>query len=131
MTYDGTDADLTREIISAAIEVHKFFGGPGLLESVYERALCAELRSRGFHCERQVECPIVYKNQTFPDPFRIDLLVENRIIVECKAAAENNRVFAAQCLTYLKLKNLQVGLVVNFGLPMLKDGIERVSNFSK
>lgn len=123
-----SDVDLTSKIIGAAIEVHKFFGGPGLLESAYEKALVAELRSRGISCERQVVCPIVYKKQTLDESFRIDILVENRVVVECKSSAENNPIFAAQCLTYLKLKGLKTGLVINFGKKLLKEGIERVVN---
>ncbi|MBQ8723955.1 MAG: GxxExxY protein [Opitutales bacterium] len=128
MEIAQADNELSRRIIGAAIEVHKFFGGPGLLESVYEKALEEELSLRGIACERQVECPIVYKNKELKDPFKIDLLVEGRIIVECKATAENDPVFAAQCLTYLRMKNLRLGLVINFGLPVLKDGIKRVVN---
>lgn len=128
MEIDQADNELSKKIIGAAIEVHKFFGGPGLLESAYEKALKEELSLRGITCEHQVECPIIYKNKKLKDPFKIDLLVNNRIIVECKAATENNPVFAAQCLTYLRMKNLRLGLVINFGLPVLKDGIKRVVN---
>lgn len=128
MNVSEEDNSLSKKIIGAAIEVHKFFGGPGLLESVYEKALEKELNLRGLRCVRQAECPIVYKGSELPEPFRIDLLVEERLIVECKAAAENNPVFSAQCLTYLRMKNLRLGLVINFGLPTLKDGISRIVN---
>lgn len=123
-----SDVNLTAQIIGAAIEVHKFFGGPGLLESAYEKALVAELRSRGIACERQVLCPVIYKGKQLDEPFRIDILVEGCVVVECKSATENNPLFAAQCLTYLKLKGLKTGLVINFGKKLLKDGIERVVN---
>ena len=128
MEVSDSENALSKIVIGAAIEVHKYFGGPGLLESVYEKCLAEELAFRGVRCERQAECPISYKGKTLPEPFRIDLLVEEKIVVECKAAAENNPVFAAQCLTYLRMKNLRLGLVLNFGMPALKDGIIRVVN---
>lgn len=128
MEVSAEDNELSRKIIGAAIEVHKFFGGPGLLESAYERALEEELKRQRISCERQVSCPIIYKGKELSDPFKIDLLVENRIVVECKAVTENNPVFASQCLTYLRMKNLHLGLVINFGLPILKDGVKRVIN---
>ena len=120
--------ELSYKVIGAAIEAHKTLGGPGLLESVYEEALCMELKQLGMIVERQVECPIVYKKQTLSNPLRIDLLVEKSIIVECKATAENHPLFAAQCLTYLRLSDLRLGLVINFGVKYLKNGIERVVN---
>lgn len=122
------DAELTGKIIGAAIEVHKVLGGPGLLESVYEEALCHELSLRRINFKRQVDCPVVYKGATLATSLRIDLLVEDRLIIECKATLENNPVFAAQCLTYLRLSNLKLGLVINFGGKYIKDGIERVIN---
>jgi GxxExxY protein len=78
--------------------------------------------------ERQVECPIIYKGQHLSQPLRIDLLVEGTVIVECKATVENNPLFAAQCLTYLRLSNLRLGLVIIFGMKHLREGIERVVN---
>lgn len=122
------DAELTGKIIGAAIEVHRILGGPGLLESVYEEALCHELSLRRINFKRQVDCPVVYKGATLATSLRIDLLVEDRLIIECKATLENNPVFAAQCLTYLRLSNLKLGLVINFGGKYIKDGIERVIN---
>ena len=120
--------ELTRQIIGAAIEVHKTLGGPGLLESVYKEALAEELRRIGLRVAREVPCPVVYKGKILGDPLRIDLLVEDEIVVEAKAAVANNPVFAAQCLTYLRLSGRKLGLVVNFGRKYVADGIERVLN---
>jgi len=120
--------ELSYKIIGAAIEAHRALGGPGLLESVYEEALYLELQQLGLQAERQVECPIIYKGQHLSQPLRIDLLVKKTVIVECKATAENNPLFAAQCLTYLRLSNLRLGLVINFGMKHLREGIERVVN---
>ena len=120
--------ELSYKIIGAAIEVHRTLGGPGLLESVYEEALSLELQQLGLQVERQVECPIIYKGQPLSQPLRIDLLVEKTVIVECKATLENNPLFATQCLTYLRLSNLRFGLIINFGMKHLREGIERVVN---
>ena len=122
------ETELTRQIIGAAIEVHKTLGGPGLLESVYKEALDEELRSIGLRVEREAPCPIVYKGKTLGAPLRIDLLVEGRIVVEAKAATANNPLFAARCLTYLRLRGLKLGLVINFGRKYVADGLERVLN---
>ena len=134
MTYDGTNADITKDIIGCAIEVHKTLGGPGVLESVYQRALAYELQLLGHKVELERPCPVVYKGQDLSDPnhpLRIDLLVDDAVIVECKALSSYNPLFAAQCLTYLRLTGLKTGLVINFGLERLIDGIERVSNESR
>ena len=124
------DVDITHDIIKCAIEVHKTIGGPGVLEKVYQRALAYELQCAGYRVEVESPCPIVYKGHDLSDlehPLRIDILVENRIVVECKAA-KYNPLFAAQCLTYLRLKKLKTGLIINFGLSKLVDGVERVTN---
>ena len=123
-----TENEITEKIIGAAIEVHKTLGGPGCIESIYEEALCYEMKNFGLEYQRQVACPIYYKNVELGHPLKIDLLVENRIIVECKAAIENNPIFAAQCLTYLRLTQNRIGLVLNFGLKYMNQGIERVIN---
>jgi len=120
--------ELSYKIIGAALEAHRVLGGPGLLESVYEEALFMELQQSGLLVERQVECPITYKGRMLSQPLRIDLLVGKSVIVECKATAENNPLFASQCLTYLRLSNLRLGLVINFGMKSLREGIERVVN---
>jgi len=119
---------ISRIIVGAAIEVHKTLGGPGLLESVYEEALAFEMVQRGCHIERQKTIPLVYKGQLLSMPLRLDLLVEDCVIVECKATTEYNPLFEAQVLTYLKLTGLKLGMVVNFGEKFVKNGIHRVVN---
>ena len=122
---------LTERIIGAAIEAHRTLGGPGILEKVYETAFCKQLSNAGLRYKRQCECPVVYKGEDLGDPehpLRIDVLVEDAVVVECKAVEKNNPVFAAQCLTYLRLMNLPLGLVINFGLPTVIQGVERVVN---
>ena len=125
------EKDLTEKIIGAAIEVHREFGC-GLKEDAYEAALCWELKQLGLRVKRQVPCPVIYKGVVLSEeddhPKRIDILVEDRIVVELKAVPRNDSVFAAQCLTYLKMLNLEVGLVLNFGFPTLKQGIRHVLN---
>ncbi len=120
--------ELTAKIIQAAIEVHHTLGGPGLLESVYEEALVFELESMGLRVERQILLPICYKGNRLQNPLRLDLLIEDQVIVECKAVSENNPIFESQVLTYLRLSNRQLGLVINFGQRYLKDGLRRVVN---
>ncbi|MBN1517052.1 GxxExxY protein [Candidatus Sumerlaeota bacterium] len=119
---------ITDVIIGSAIEVHRTLGGPGLLESVYEECLVMELHERGMKVVRQLELPVIYKNKSTQSKYRIDLLVEDRVIVECKATSEFNNIFKAQLLTYLRLSKLQLGLILNFGEKALKDGIYRVVN---
>ncbi|NCC52488.1 MAG: GxxExxY protein [Spartobacteria bacterium] len=120
--------ELTGRIIQAAIEVHNTLGGPGLLESVYEEALVYELESSGMKVDRQVPVPINYKGKELGTPLRVDLLVEDKAIVECKAVSENNPIFESQVLTYLRLSERKVGLVLNFGQRYIKDGLRRVAN---
>ncbi len=120
--------DLSHQIIGAAIEVHRTLGGPGLLESVYEEAMVWELIDRGLDVKRQVAVPISYKGNQLTTPLRIDLLVEDLIIVENKAMTKYNSIFATQTLTYLRLMNLRLGLVINFGEKYVKRGIHRVPN---
>ncbi|AJE04762.1 GxxExxY protein [Geobacter pickeringii] len=115
---------ITDKIIGCAIEVHRNLG-PGLLESIYEKALCHELGSRGLHYENQAVVPIVYKGSKLGE-HRIDLLVENRVIVELKATERLEPVFKAQLLSYLKLTEKKVGLLINFNVPVLRDGVTRV-----
>ena len=120
--------ETSRSIVSAAIEVHRTLGGPGLLESVYEEALVWELRQVGCRVERQVQTPILYKSVMLSTPLRIDLLVNSLVIVECKAVSIYLELFEIQTLTYLRLRNLRLGLVINFGDRLAKDGIHRVVN---
>ena len=119
---------ISRIIVDSAIEVHRILGGPGLLESVYEEALAWEVQSRTLRVERQVATPITYKSQLLTSPLRIDLLVEGRVIVEVKATTLYNEIFEVQALTYLRLMNLKLALVINFGERFVKNGIHRVVN---
>ena len=118
---------LTESIIGAAIEVHRELG-PGLLESLYERALFLELQSRGISCEQQVYLPVHYKGQELPGNLRIDLLVAGMVIVEIKAVDALLPVHEAQLLSYLRLADLRVGLLMNFHALVLKQGLKRLVN---
>ncbi len=120
--------EISRVIYESAIEVHRELGGPGLLETVYEEALCYELQQRGLVVERQKILPIKYKRTALGNPFRIDLLVDGKVIIECKATEQYNNIFEVQVLTYLRLSNLKLGLVINFGEALVKNGIHRVVN---
>ena len=119
---------ISGQIVHAAVQVHRTLGGPGLLESVYAEALVWELSHRELEVERQLSIPITYRGHRLATLLRIDLLVEKTVIVEVKAVVGYNPIFAAQTLTYLRLMNLRVGLVINFGEQLLKDGIRRVVN---
>ena len=120
--------DISGAIVDSAIEVHRELGGPGLLESVYEEALTAELSERGFQVERQKIVPVVYKGRRLSSHLRLDILVEKAVIVECKAVSINNPIFEAQALTYLRLLDLKLALVINFGKRRVIDGVRRVVN---
>ena len=119
------DDPLTREIIGAAIEVHRFFG-PGLLESIYEKALTHELQLRQISVACQQSVPVQYKGKTLED-FRLDLLVGGEVIVELKVVEALLPIHTAQLLTYLKLTGLKRGLLITFKVERLVDGIKRVS----
>ncbi|HOO73506.1 MAG TPA: GxxExxY protein [Spirochaetota bacterium] len=116
--------NITEKIIACAIEVHKNLG-PGLLESVYERALCYEFQANDIRYDCQIAIPIIYKGLNLGD-YRLDLLVEDEVIVELKAVDRIEPVFDAQLLTYLKVTGKKVGLIINFNTPALKDGIKRM-----
>src|SRR6266851_7742686 len=120
-----TDNELTHEIIGAAIEVHKNLG-PGLLESTYEECLCHELSQRGIPFERQRPVPVVYKGVKLDCGYRLDVVVEEKLVLELKAVDHLLPVHEAQVLTYLKLTVLDVGLLVNFNTPVLRRGIRRL-----
>jgi GxxExxY protein len=119
---------LSEQVLDAAIEVHRTLGGPGLLESLYEDALFYELRIRNIPALSQVQIPVTYKNFKLRDPMRLDILVDNKVIIEVKATENVSAVHKAQVLTYLRLTNLKLGLVINFGQGRLIDGWERVVN---
>jgi GxxExxY protein len=116
--------EITGEIIGAAIEVHKILG-PGLLESAYEECLSYELIQRGLKIERQKAVPVVYKDIRLECGYRIDLLVENQVIVELKAQEAILPVHEAQILTYLRFAQKKIGLLINFDVTVLKNGIKR------
>ena len=116
---------LTGRIIGAAIEVHKTLG-PGLLESAYEECLCRELDLQGLHYTRQEPLPIEYKGVKLDCGYRIDVLVEDVVIVELKSVEALEPIYEAQLLTYLKLTGRKVGLLINFNVPVLRDGIKRM-----
>ena len=118
--------ELTGVIVDAAVEVHRVLRGPGLLESVYEEALAAELLLRGCSVQRQVSVPVIYKGIELVSPLRIDLLVNDTVIVECKAVSRFNELFTAQAITYLRLTNRRVALIINFGQRPLRQSIRRV-----
>ena len=116
---------MTYQIRGAVWDVYNALG-PGLLESVYEEALSYELQQRGLKVERQKQVPLVYKGQELKTPLRLDLLVEDAVVVELKSVEELKPVFYKQTKTYLKLTNKHVGLLVNFGEYDMKDGIHRI-----
>lgn len=121
------EEEIANNVIGTAIDIHKNLG-PGLLESVYETILFDQLRERGIDVQRQVSLPISYKEKTYQEFFKIDLLVESQIILELKSVEKLQPVHAKQLLTYLKLSKLRLGLLLNFGESLLKDGIKRVLN---
>jgi GxxExxY protein len=118
------DNEITQHIIGAAIEVHKRLG-PGLLESAYEECLCHELTVRNMNFERQKPIPLVYKEAKLDCGYRLDLLVEGRIVVELKFIDGLGPIHEAIILTYLKLSGHKLGLLINFNVSLLKDGIRR------
>ncbi len=118
------DEELTEQIIGAAIEVHRALG-PGLLESSYEACLAYELESRGLRVSRQVPLPIIYKQVHLDAGYRIDLHVENRVVVELKHVEKTLPIHEAQLITYLKLSGCRIGLLINFNVRALKDGVTR------
>jgi GxxExxY protein len=121
-------ADLAEQIVNAAAEVHKFLGGPGLVESVYESALCHELNLRSIAYQRQVPVPVIYKGKSIRRPLFLDIFVENLIIVEVKALEVDSPYYLAQLHTHLRFMGIQKGLLINFGKEFLKDGVTCVSN---
>ena len=119
--------DISGRIIGAAIEVHKHLG-PGLLESAYEECLCRELDLRGIDFKRQVPLPLSYKGLKLDCGYRLDLLVEDKVIVELKTVEAIAPIHEAQILTYLKLRDIRLGLIINFNVPLLVEGIRRLVN---
>jgi GxxExxY protein len=118
---------LSSKIIGAAIEVHKVLG-PGLLESAYEKCLCHELKLRGLSFDNQKPLPLVFKGKEIDCGYRLDIVVDNAIILELKACEKIEPIHKAQLLTYLKLSGLALGLVLNFNVPVMRRGIVRIVN---
>lgn len=116
---------LTETILECCVEVHRHLG-PGLLESIYEECLVLELSDRGMSFERQIPLPVVYKGRLATTPFRLDLLVEKAVVVGLKSVERTAPIHLCQVITYLKLTGAPVGLLVNFHVPLLKDGVKRV-----
>ena len=116
--------DVTERVLGAAIEVHRALG-PGLLESTYEACLALELAERGVRFERQVGLPVLYRGLRLECGYRVDLIVEETVVVEVKSVDRLHPVHDAQLLTYLKLSGVPIGLLLNFNVPMLKEGIRR------
>jgi GxxExxY protein len=121
---------LTAAVIGAAIEVHRVLG-PGLFETVYEECLAWELEHRSLPVRRQAAVPVVYKGNKLAASYRIDLLVDERLVVEVKAVDRVLAVHDAQMLTYMKMSGIAVGLMLNFNTPVLKDGIKRFVNTAR
>ena len=128
--YEDTKSEdeISHQIIGASIEVHRTLGGPGLLESIYEAALCHELILRGLRVYRQRLVQVVYKGVAIREPLFIDIVVEDKVLVEVKATEKNHPIYETQVLTYLRLTGIKLGLLVNFGAPFVKDGVSRIIN---
>jgi GxxExxY protein len=118
---------ISKEIVDAAYKIHTKLG-PGLLESVYEVILAYELRKRGLQVQRQLPIPIVWDDIQFEEGYRLDLLVEDKVLVEVKSVESVERVHKKQLLTYLRLMDKRLGLLINFSDELIRDGISRVAN---
>lgn len=125
--YIGRENEIASAIVDCCYQIHVKLG-PGLLESVYEEVLFFELKSRGLSVERQKALPVIWKDVKMNLGFRTDLIVENQVIIEIKSVEELHPVHPKQLLTYLKLTNMKLGLLVNFNTPLIKNGIKRIVN---
>lgn len=119
--------ELSKIVIGAAIEIHKSIG-PGLLENVYKESLYYILQKKGINVEKEKPLPFQYNNVTLDCGYRLDLLVEGKLVIEIKSTESLNKIHFAQTLTYLKLGNYKLGLLINFNCVKLKDGIKRIAN---
>ena len=117
---------MSYKVIGAAIEVHKELG-PGLLESAYEECLCHDLAEQGIPFERQVPLPVIYKGKRIDCAYRMDIVIDNRLIVELKSVESIAKIHRAQLMSYLKLAKSELGLLINFNVNILNDGISRIS----
>lgn len=122
-----TENEITEQIIDASIKIHKALG-PGLLESVYETCLYSDIFKRGLYIERQKPVPLVYKDVKLECGFRADLVVEKKVVVEIKSVEALNEIHLMQVVTHLRLLDLRVGLLMNFNVVRLKEGLKRVVN---
>jgi GxxExxY protein len=122
-----TENELSKIVFEAGLKIHRKFG-PGLFENTYEACLEYELLKKGLKVEKQKTMPIQYEDLIIENAYRLDLLVEDKLIVEIKAVHELNEIHFSQILTYLKLLDLKLGLLINFNVPLFKDGVRRVSN---
>ncbi|HET8860571.1 GxxExxY protein [Marivirga sp.] len=122
-----TENDLSRIVVNASFQVHNELG-PGLLENIYEECLFSELQDAGIHVEKEVVLPVKYKNKKMDLGYRLDIWVERKLIIELKCVDSFIPIHKAQLLTYLKLTNNRLGLLINFNVPLIKDGIKRVVN---
>lgn len=120
------EGELSRQVIGAAIEVHRYLG-PGLLESAYEECLCHELARRKLGYKRQLALPLIYKGLKLECGYRLDLIVDEKVIIELKVCEALDAIHVAQMLTYLKLTGLTLGLIINFNTKVLKNGIRRIA----
>jgi GxxExxY protein len=121
------EENIGKQVVNSSYKVHKALG-PGLLEKVYEVCLCHELRKAGLIVERQLDIPIVYDGLTFEEGLRLDLLVENKVVIELKAVEIVNPVWEAQIISHLKLTGKRLGYLINFNVPLIKNGIRRYIN---
>lgn len=119
--------DIAKIVVNAAIKIHSRLG-PGLLESVYEIILARELENRGLRVKRQVTVPITHEGLRIDEGFRADIIVEDKVILELKSVEQLAKVHAKQLFTYLKLADKRLGLLLNFGAGLMKDGIQRIAN---
>ena len=122
-----TENELSKYVIGVAIDIHKILG-PGLLEKAYEECLVYKLRQVGLHVEQQKPMPLVFEDVHLECGYRLDILVENKLVIEVKSVEALHEVFFAQTLTYMRLGDYKLGLLINFNVMMLKDGIRRIIN---
>jgi GxxExxY protein len=122
-----TENEIARQVVDAAYKIHVALG-PGLLESVYETVLAYELKKRGFRVSRQQPIPVTYEEVVFDEGFRADLIVEDKLIIELKSVEKVAAVHKKQLLTYLRLADKRLGLLINFGAALIKEGITRIAN---
>ena len=122
-----TTNELSKIVFDAGLKIHRKIG-PGLMESAYEKCLLYELENKGLKVERQLSLPIEYESIVIPDAYRVDLLVEGKLVIELKSVRELNELHFAQLLTYLRLLDCTLGLLINFNVPLFKDGVRRVVN---